>query len=782
MKRQEENSALMTRFLTNNSVSVSPDRRVDLSVHHTDPSYIPPVQDAPASRKRFKNKIIFKRKLILLGYQEVGKTSLRKCFESEPFFFKRLPEVRTTTGVEVLAHNAHVDGDDLELIISDFAGQESYHSHTYFLTKRSIFALVWKVSAVEQDFHSTGINAQEEERLIHWMSEVYSKFPQARLVIIATHLDELRVQGQRSVEMILSKVEKKVRGFLNKVTPDRKAKDCIVGNFAVSCKTRQVIAAGEKHKHLSGEKISYLLQYLTQVAREDCMFDRDYPSAAIPGRHAKLMEDIQQLKVKFPTKLIMPIGELVHMAARVGIESDSELLQAARLMHSWDILYILHPHRLEDNAFILLHPSWLSRMSASLFSYAHVLRTPLHLRSFIGGLEYTISHAEQADMYLVRRGYLRWPLARVLFHRPLKEFLKKRPDDSDVMMCLELLQSMELLYPVRTECDEFAILEEETPVDPAVGRPVVSDSCVTRYFVPSLSPYNTPPVLKRLSPLLFHGGLHYRLRFNLLPDELWWRLQCDLHAYIQLVTVHQPVNAMVTDDVQEEEELLTDGFRLKEADDEHNRWRDSLWLAGDQCRLFVCREGRENIDIFVAEATKGTSDVAIQSFHDALANLLLEYEGVQFTSHIGCPTPHCEGYLDEQALQTVAEVTCRVCGKQFPTASILGRTMLVQFPDGLLKEAGELLHCCLSQRSCAFLCEFLRLPYLGPEGRVDPPPSDNQTPKGDDSGSYVEAHAEYLHALDKVVQAALFQSWLKRIEEVKRRQRMMELDSSPVRY
>lgn len=113
---------------------------------------------------------MFQYKVILLGHQEVGKTSLRKCFESEPYFFKRLPDVKTTSGVEVAKQHYYIKKDAVDLTVADFAGQESYHSHTYFLTSRALFVLVWKISAVEQDFQSSGINESEEERLCTWIA------------------------------------------------------------------------------------------------------------------------------------------------------------------------------------------------------------------------------------------------------------------------------------------------------------------------------------------------------------------------------------------------------------------------------------------------------------------------------------------------------------------------------------------------------------------------------------------------------------------------------------
>ena len=821
MREQNKSKGLMARYVLQNAVRGDGDPPLSSSQQQW--GLVEMIQGIP--RLRFKNQQVYKRKLILLGYQEVGKTSLRKCFESEPFFFRNLPEVRTTTGVEVQEKHMSIDGESVSIILSDFAGQESYHSHTYFLTERSIFVLVWKLSAIEQDFQSSGINAREEERLQRWIAEVFAKFPYARIVLVATHLDELRVQGQRSVEMILNKVEGKLRSYIddliaassttaspsaagssgtsatsppatssskaaaasspppNQMLGTRDPRRVIVGNFAVSCKTRLIIAAGSALRQLSGEKISALLRFLGTVAKEDCMADREYPAAAVPGRHAKLLEDIEEVKRSNPTKLLMPVGELVQMAVKVGIDSEAELLQVARLMHSWDMIYLFNQYSLEGNTLIVLYPRWLNRMAASLFSYAHLLRTPLHLRSMIGGLEYVVSSAEVADMSLMRKGFLRLPLARVLFHKPLADFLRRPPDDADVAMCLELLEAMQLIYPVEVECDEFDVLAEEAPVDPSVGHPVVMSGKLTRYYVPSLAPLDTPQTLKKLAPVLFHRGVRVRFEFNLLPDELWWRFQCKLHRFFKPVTVYQPALGGT-----EDEDLLLGGYRLREADEEHNRWKDSLWLMGQACRILVYRDGLNAVSVLSAENVPRGSEEVLQALEDALLGLLREYKGVQRRTYVACPNQECGGWLEADVVASCVSITCPTCKKAFESKDVVssgvGPLGAPHFSQTLLVEAGELLAFCLSHRSCLHMCRYLGIPYKGPSPqRADSAEADAaevaDSAESDGQTDALGTHVEYLHALDKVVQAELFRSWVQRAEEQERRRRMLEDEPTP---
>ena len=75
------------------------------------------------------------------------------------------------------------------------------------------------------------------------------------------------------------------------------------------------------------------------------------------------------------------MSDFIKMAVKIGVESDEELLEVSQLMHSWNILYLFNQHKLAANVFIFLHPQWMCKLAGVLFSMAHVINTPLHLRS-----------------------------------------------------------------------------------------------------------------------------------------------------------------------------------------------------------------------------------------------------------------------------------------------------------------------------------------------------------------------------------------------------------------
>jgi GTPase SAR1 family protein len=685
--------------------SASPDRRLLDGQTQKQSSLASVAQISGAKAQRLPPRQMLRHKLVLLGHQEVGKTSLRKCFQSDPMFFKKLPDVQSTTGIEAQHKDVKVKDETINLTIQDFAGQEAYHSHSLFITSRTVFLLVWKASAVEQDHLSKGIEQREEERMCEWISEVYAKCPTARIAIVATHLDELRDQSQVAIEAVLKKVASIVASFINRISrkPDG-SRDPealpIIGNFAVSCRNRVVIGA-PPHANLQGQKISALLTVLAEGALQQCKSDPVFWGGAVPGRHIKLISEVEEMtRAAGGSKLLLPLSEYVHMAVRVGIESDEELLQVTQLMHCWNIIYMFNQHCITDNAFFFLYPQWLCELAGILFSYAHVINTPLHLRNVIGGLDYGVTAAESADMNLVATGYVRLPLVKVLYRASLTRFLKREPDDHDYETVVKVLNALELTIPTDFDCTDIDVVQQETPsMQSCRGK-----TFVTRHFVPSLSPYRVPIDLRRVAPLVFNRGVHIRFDFNMLPNELWWRLQFRLYKHHQRIAFQSPRFA--------DEEYLMD---LKEAGECHNRWLDGMWLGNGQCRVLVLRQGTY-ISLYSAEVTTNEgasegSEVILKDIENELACLLKEYEGCKRRLAVQCPVQDCNGWLEIAALPDEGEVMCTACGNTYPVQYVVvsgtsdyGPKLFTQM---LRRECQADLEKALDKHQLSSFCDFL---------------------------------------------------------------------------
>ncbi len=84
---------------------------------------------------------LYETKLLLVGYGAVGKTSLMKRL----VFDEYNDNEESTEGIEIKQWGLKTENNnDLKINIWDFGGQEIYHStHQFFLSKRSIYLLVW---------------------------------------------------------------------------------------------------------------------------------------------------------------------------------------------------------------------------------------------------------------------------------------------------------------------------------------------------------------------------------------------------------------------------------------------------------------------------------------------------------------------------------------------------------------------------------------------------------------------------------------------------------------
>jgi internalin A len=95
---------------------------------------------------------LYEAKLLILGESGAGKTTLAKKIEDPNYL---LQDEKSTPGVDVSTWSFPIEGGkSFRVNIWDFGGQEIYHAtHQFFLTKRSLYALVADTRKEDTDFY-----------------------------------------------------------------------------------------------------------------------------------------------------------------------------------------------------------------------------------------------------------------------------------------------------------------------------------------------------------------------------------------------------------------------------------------------------------------------------------------------------------------------------------------------------------------------------------------------------------------------------------------------------
>ena len=96
---------------------------------------------------------IYEAKLIILGEAGAGKTTLVKKILNHNYQLQQ--EEQSTQGIDVIKWNFLLNsGQEFKVNIWDFGGQEIYHAtHQFFLTRRSLYALVVDNRKEDTDFY-----------------------------------------------------------------------------------------------------------------------------------------------------------------------------------------------------------------------------------------------------------------------------------------------------------------------------------------------------------------------------------------------------------------------------------------------------------------------------------------------------------------------------------------------------------------------------------------------------------------------------------------------------
>ena len=125
-----------------------------------------------------RETLVNEAKMILVGQGDVGKTCLAKRLIYDEFI-----EDKTTEGIDILKWGITAPTDEKEEInlnVWDFGGQDIYHAtHQFFLTKRSVYLLVWNARK-SLDF----------EHIYYWLHTIEAFGEDSPIILVLSKLNE----------------------------------------------------------------------------------------------------------------------------------------------------------------------------------------------------------------------------------------------------------------------------------------------------------------------------------------------------------------------------------------------------------------------------------------------------------------------------------------------------------------------------------------------------------------------------------------------------------------
>eukprot|EP01114_Cavostelium_apophysatum_P023321 TRINITY_DN8743_c0_g1_i4.p1 TRINITY_DN8743_c0_g1~~TRINITY_DN8743_c0_g1_i4.p1 ORF type:complete len:2119 (-),score=526.12 TRINITY_DN8743_c0_g1_i4:35-6391(-) len=265
-------------------------------------------------------------KLMLLGRENVGKTSIRHCLQArnakELTKIKKLPNL-STDGIELEDWSPEGTFRPFSFQFWDFAGQDVYYiTHQFFINTRAIYLVIFSLKD----------SPEELSKIDYWLQSINQRAGgEVPIVLIGTHADEVR-EGE--IEQIHSYITEK---YLLKSSS-------IKHFLTVSCKTRK--------------GMSTLQDILVQLVDDLPYLETLYP------RSFRQLEQLILDQRPLRTPPVISISELRDWCASCDIAAEEER-NAIKLMHDLGvILHFSEPRTLEN--LVIIDPQWMTRLMATL--------------------------------------------------------------------------------------------------------------------------------------------------------------------------------------------------------------------------------------------------------------------------------------------------------------------------------------------------------------------------------------------------------------------------------
>ncbi|UKO99865.1 COR domain-containing protein [Nostoc sp. UHCC 0870] len=242
---------------------------------------------------------LYEAKLLIVGEGGAGKTTLAKKIEDENY---KMKEEDSTKGIEVIQWHFEIKtGQNFRVNIWDFGGQEIYHeTHQFFLTKRSLYAVV-------------ADNRKEDTNFYYWLNVVELLSDNSPVLIIKNE----RQDRTREIN------EPQLRGHFSNL------KETLATNFATNRGLPEVL-----------REIKHHIASLPHIG------------AALPKTWVRVREALEN-----ESRNYISLDEYLQICQTHGFTQRKDKLQLSNYLHDLGVCLHFQDDPILNNI-VILKPKW----------------------------------------------------------------------------------------------------------------------------------------------------------------------------------------------------------------------------------------------------------------------------------------------------------------------------------------------------------------------------------------------------------------------------------------